>query len=271
MSSEDQCFITGSSMLFCSDEPLALRFGDAVAKVQAAVDAVDDVAVLAADAPEWSRRLGVDHRVRPPSVEIAAAVLEYQGQIAVDGADQFVLSDFPAGRDRHRSRGRRLSVSIPVTGELELLASRPSAGAAPVSADLEDGCVRRRWVWPESYGAAAFSREAEAFKAAVAEGVEGIAADVEQFNESLPDIAGNAIEDRRRAIRSEREFLESLPIPITRNHSTAPSAWRRVLARVAGWPAPPRNLLLSALVLLVFPWDDVLIDAIYSGDPRSQR
>jgi hypothetical protein len=49
---------------------------------------------------------------------------------------------------------------------------------------------------------------------------------------------------------------------------TAPSAWRGVLARVATWPAPPNNLLLSALVLLVFPWDDVLIDAIYSGDPR---
>jgi hypothetical protein len=37
-------------MLFCSDEPLLLRFGDAVAKVRAAVDEIDDVAVLAADA-----------------------------------------------------------------------------------------------------------------------------------------------------------------------------------------------------------------------------
>ncbi len=43
---------------------------------------------------------------------------------------------------------------------------------------------------------------------------------------------------------------------------------RRLLARVAGWQAPPRNLLLSALVLLVFPWDDILIDALYGGNPR---
>ena len=57
-------------------------------------------------------------------------------------------------------------------------------------------------------------------------------------------------------------------MPVKRDHLIAPSAWRRVVARVAGWPAPPHNLLLSALVLLVFPWDDVLIDAIYSGDPR---
>ena len=46
------------------------------------------------------------------------------------------------------------------------------------------------------------------------------------------------------------------------------SRWRRLLARVSGWQAPPRNLLLSALVLLVFPWDDILIDALYGGNPR---
>jgi hypothetical protein len=47
-----------------------------------------------------------------------------------------------------------------------------------------------------------------------------------------------------------------------------PSLWRRLLTRVAGWQAPPRNLFLSALVLLVFPWDDVLIDALYAGSPK---
>jgi hypothetical protein len=51
--------------------------------------------------------------------------------------------------------------------------------------------------------------------------------------------------------------------------STPPSSrWRSLLARVAGWQAPPRNLLLSALVLLVFPWDDILIDALYGGNPK---
>ncbi len=51
--------------------------------------------------------------------------------------------------------------------------------------------------------------------------------------------------------------------------STVPSSRRRgLLARVAGWQAPPRNLLLSALVLLVFPWDDILIDALYGGNPK---
>jgi len=46
------------------------------------------------------------------------------------------------------------------------------------------------------------------------------------------------------------------------------SRWRRLLSRVSGWQAPPRNLVLSALVLLVFPWDDILIDALYGGNPR---
>jgi len=51
--------------------------------------------------------------------------------------------------------------------------------------------------------------------------------------------------------------------------STPPSSrWRRLLVRVSGWPAPPRNLLLSALVLLVFPWDDILIDALYGGNAK---
>jgi hypothetical protein len=46
------------------------------------------------------------------------------------------------------------------------------------------------------------------------------------------------------------------------------SRWRRLLARIASWQAPPRNLLLSGLVLLVFPWDDILIDALYGGNPK---
>lgn len=54
--------------------------------------------------------------------------------------------------------------------------------------------------------------------------------------------------------------------------STAPSSrGRRLLARVAGWQAPPRNLVLSALVLLAFPWDDILIDALYGGNPKCPR
>ena len=54
----------------------------------------------------------------------------------------------------------------------------------------------RRRLCPSALGmagilcAAAFMREAEAFKVAVAQGVEGIAADVERFNESLPDKRG---------------------------------------------------------------------------------
>ncbi|MGP0034237.1 MAG: hypothetical protein ACLP4R_06620 [Solirubrobacteraceae bacterium] len=45
---------------------------------------------------------------------------------------------------------------------------------------------------------------------------------------------------------------------------SSPPPWlgRRLLARVARWQAPPRNLLLSALVLLDFPWDNILIDAL---------
>jgi hypothetical protein len=56
------------------------------------------------------------------------------------------------------------------------------------------------------------------------------------------------------------QALEIAPSPSAR--------WRRLLARVAGWQAPPRNLLLSGLVLLVFPWDDILIDALYGGNPK---
>lgn len=42
---------------------------------------------------------------------------------------------------------------------------------------------------------------------------------------------------------------------------------RRVLHYVRNWPAPPHNLLLTALVLLVFPWDYIVIDAVNAAFP----
>lgn len=71
------------------------------------------------------------------------------------------------------------------------------------------------------------------------------------------------IEERRSAPVADPALpwrAEISPAPVSRS--------RRLLARVGGWQAPPRNLLLSALVLLVFPWDDILIDALYGGNPK---
>jgi hypothetical protein len=80
-----------------------------------------------------------------------------------------------------------------------------------------------------------------------------------------------------------RGMIDDCPHPPEADPADPASAWRsdalasssptssrgrRLLARIAGWQAPPRNLLLSAVVLLVFPWDDILIDALYGGNPK---
>ena len=158
-----------------------------------------------------------------------------------------------------------------MTGEITLLRSRPPAGATPLLGDLEAGHLVREWIWPAERGARAFDREVEAFTVAVAERADQIAGEVEAFNASLPERARATIEDRRTAILSEREFVGALSRPVRRARDPRATARGRLLARVAKWQAPPRNLLLSALVLLVLPWDDVLIDVLYAGDPGRPR
>ena len=77
------------------------------------------------------------------------------------------------------------------------------------------------------------------------------------------------IDERRQATAAQPAQSASASSPDALAISPPPpSRGRRLLARVAGWQAPPRNLLLSALVLLVFPWDDILIDALYGGNPK---
>lgn len=72
-----------------------------------------------------------------------------------------------------------------------------------------------------------------------------------------------------QAFSGDEPHRDGTPHPSAPMASAPPSSrWRRLLAHVAGWQAPPRNLVLSALVLLVFPWDDILIDALYGGNPR---
>ncbi|HEX4012012.1 MAG TPA: hypothetical protein VHX62_18465 [Solirubrobacteraceae bacterium] len=267
MPSADERFVISSLVLFDSGDELRLRFDGARRRIHAAVGSVDDDAVLEADAEDWSRRLAVELRIDAPKVDIAAAELEHEGRVTVDWTSAPELSHGEAENGPPHP-GHRLRLSIPVTGESQLLVARPPNGAAPLRADLADGCAVRQWVWPEVEGTPAFEHAVEVFKGALASGAHSIGGEIDRFNASLSHLARAAIADRRRAVQSEREFLGSLSLPVKRGGAASASSWRRLLARVARWQAPPRNLLLSALVLLVLPWDDVLIDALYAGNPK---
>jgi hypothetical protein len=77
------------------------------------------------------------------------------------------------------------------------------------------------------------------------------------------------IDERRRARAAEPAGSASAwGADVLATRIPPSSRWRRLLVKVAGWQAPPHNLLLGALVLLVFPWDDILIDALYGGNPK---
>ena len=270
MLSGDERLIVGSTELFGSDDLLASRLAEVLAELRIAVDATDDDAVLSSDAEQWARRLADARRIDPPRVEVAAAELELERPDADFDAASRSKTDlgFDAG-DGATAATYRLRISVPVTGEIELLRARPSVGATPLRGDLEPGHVIREWLWPAERGAQTFDGELETFTARVADGARQLAREVDSFNAVLPERARAAIDERRMAILSEREFVGALSLPVKRARDPRSSIHGRLLARVAKWQAPPRNLLLSALVLLVLPWDDVLIDVLYAGDPKA--
>jgi len=263
MLSENERTIAGSTALSGSGEALTDRFGAVLGQLRSAVDATDDDAVVGSDSDQWARRLARELRIDPPRVDVTGAELELERQPTADESTGSEADDPPI------EAAHRLRILIPVTGEITLLRSRPPAGATPLPGDLEVGHLVREWIWPAERGARAFDREVETFTAAVAERADQIAGEVEAFNASLPERARATIEDRRTVILSEREFVGALSRPVRRARDPRATARGRLLARVAKWQAPPRNLLLSALVLLVLPWDDVLIDVLYAGDPRA--
>jgi hypothetical protein len=264
MLSEDDRPLVGMTELFASDGFLADRLAEALTAVRVTVDAADDDSVLSCDHAQWSRRLADEFRIDPPRADVATAELELERPAAAAAAAGVGL----AADDRPVAATYRLRISIPVSGEIELLRSQPAAAARPLRGALESGGVVREWLWPAERGAAAFDREVDAFTAAVADGAGQIVLEVDRFNAALPERAHAAIEERRAAILSERAFVGELSRPVKRGQDPR-SGRGRLLTRVAKWQAPPRNLLLSALVLLVLPWDDVLIDVLYAGDPKA--
>jgi len=72
-----------------------------------------------------------------------------------------------------------------------------------------------------------------------------------------------------RDTRQRHQLGGVLSILVEQVASAAVSVQSRFVARVARWQAPPRNLLLTALVVLVLPWDDAIIEAAFAGFGRN--
>ena len=223
MLSGDERLPAGPTELFGSDDVLAGRFADVLAQLRGAVDATNDDAILNTDAEQWSRRLARELRIDPPRVDVAAAELELERPAALETGVGSGTVDRPIAATYH------LRISIPASGEIELLCSRPSTGATRLRGDLEAGRAVRDWLWPAERGADAFDREVATFTAGVADCADRIAGEVDRFNAALPERARATIEDYRTAILSEREFAGALSLPVKRagmpGHRSAGGCW----------------------------------------------
>ena len=155
MLSEDDRPLVGTTELFGSDGVLADQLAEVLTALRVTVEATDDDSVLSCDHAQWSRRLADEFRIDPPRVDVAAAELELERPAAAD-------SGLEAG-DRPVAATYRLRISIPVSGEIDLLRSQPATAARPLRGGLEAGGVVREWLWPAERGAAAFDRAVDAF------------------------------------------------------------------------------------------------------------
>jgi hypothetical protein len=142
--------------------------------------------------------------------------------------------------------GRRLQLSIPVEGELDLLTTGVPGGQMPGT--LVDDQIVRVWEWPLVKGSKAFETEVQDYRNLLRPRVEALAEAVREFNPRIAEIARAKIEERRTNILEHRDFLGEIKVPVKRRDD-APGPIRapvrrkemaadKAAAKTAGGPEP---------------------------------
>jgi hypothetical protein len=216
MGQED--FVESRGQLFAYRGGVEQYLTTTFANAQRRVAELSEEEVLGLVPNEFGSTVAEEFAIPPPRVDIEHAQLRDCGEMMVDctGAAgiQFSSTEFGAPILR---KGRRLSMEVPASGEVVLLKGIPSAGAAPVQAEIEGGMIVRTWTWPEVKGTEAFNTDLAEFKVRLETGAGRVADDVKQFNERLSGRVADALRTRREEVMKAREFLAGIAMPLTRN------------------------------------------------------
>ena len=252
---EDEHFITSSKVLFGSSTALGQRIGEVESEIASAVASLSDDEVLNLDPDEWASRVARALMIDAPKVDVEAAEVLTLGRIDVDCTGKPGIS-YSMTETQVLRPGYRFRMEVPVTGESNLLVSRPSAGMEPLRAHFADGYIVRSWDWPEVKGTESFSQSVQAFKDFLVAGAQRLASDIDEFNKLIADRARAALDRRREAILTERDFLGALTVPV----KAAPNAPKQLR------PPPMRRRSTPARALA----DAARGDAIERGPDMSE-
>ena len=210
---EDEHFITSSKVLLASGTALGQRIREVDAQIASVVGSLTDDELLSLDASKWAIRVAQELTIEAPKIDIEAAELLALGRIDVDCTGKPGIS-YSMNEIQVLRPGYRFRIQVPVTGESGLLVDRPSAGMEPLRADFADGFIIRSWDWPKELGTESFDRSVAAFKHTLAVGAERVAQDINEFNKFIAGRAQTALDRRRQAVLSERDFLGALKVPV---------------------------------------------------------
>lgn len=138
-----------------------------------------------------------------------------------------------------------MRLSFPAAGELALFRSRSPQGGAAIPGEIREGKIVLDFEWPLVKGHAELEREIISYQRDLRTRAAAVAADVEQFNGELKEIARTAITERKARIQKHSSFLEGLTIPIKRRDDAPetinmppPVRPRRTAAKEMIPPAP---------------------------------
>jgi hypothetical protein len=210
---EERLIVSSGRILGYSQSAVAKRKADIASAIQRRVAALGDDEVLSLDPEAWAGEVAGDLAIVPPKPRPDGMEAVPHGRVRIDctglpGISFTALEGTGVVRD-----GDKVTVSVPVDGDVGLLASRTSAGGHGFKVDLAADCVERTYQWPHVLGAEAMREDVHRFLAGLAQGASLIADEVAAINGSLKQQALKALAVRREAIEASQDFTSKLRLP----------------------------------------------------------
>ena len=172
-------------------------------------------------------------------------IILHRDRMAAEGSE--VRVDISRDRERvfleedrgpHYIPGQRIQVAVPFEGDAELFYCRPSTFTSPSSRGvIENATLVLSWEMPHDT-ARGLKPEIEQALGEIEQWLTWIRRDVDTFNASLPQIATEAIESRRKRLFENQGRLSSLGIPL-KARADAPSTYATPTVRKKVVPKLP--------------------------------
>jgi len=211
--------------LFDYDRPLAAYLAEKQEMLKAEINSEGEDYFTGVNQEAWVAYLVARHRIDPPFLESDEPLLEDLGERDVDATGMPGVSFSPSEWGQTITRpGRRWKLTIPIGGAAGLTRHGPASGAPVVECDLQDATATHWWDWPVERGSDDLVAEVQSVFGRVRDGTAKVAAQIDKFNEQLPGFVRDVIAERRRALSVQREFLDSMPIPI-KHRDDAPESF----------------------------------------------